>query len=80
LPSNEAVCSAVEAGVGAAVLSDLVVRRSLEAGHMKAVRTDLPQRAFSILTHGARHLTGAESLLIQLAAAKEMETALCFHP
>jgi DNA-binding transcriptional LysR family regulator len=75
LPSNEAVCSAVEAGVGVAVMSDLVVRRSLETGHMVAIRTDLPQRAFKILTHNERHLSGVENLLIKLAAAKEMEPA-----
>ncbi len=72
--------SATEAGVGAAVPSDLVVRRPLEAGHMRAVHTGLPQRAVGLLTLGPRHLTGAVSRLIEPAAAKEMEPARCYHP
>ncbi len=67
LPSNEAVCCAVEAGMGAAVLSDLVVRRSVEAGLIVIANTDLPQRQFSILTHAERQLSSVEARLIDFA-------------
>ena len=67
LPSNEAVCSAVEAGIGAALLSDLVVRRSIEAGRMVDVPIDTPQRQFHILTHAERQPSALEARFIHHA-------------
>ena len=67
LPSNEAVCSAVEAGIGAALLSDLVVRRSIEAGRMVDVPIDTPQRRFHILTHAERQPSALEARFIHHA-------------
>jgi DNA-binding transcriptional LysR family regulator len=47
LPSNEAVRAAVEAGMGAAVISASVVAGSLEAGLLHRVRLDLSERIFA---------------------------------
>jgi DNA-binding transcriptional LysR family regulator len=54
LPSNEAVRAAVEAGMGAAVISASVVAASLEAGLLHHVRLDLPDRLFQVLYHRER--------------------------
>jgi len=64
LPSNEAVRGAVEAGMGAAVISASVVSSSIEAGLLHRVRLDLPERAFHVLRHRERyHSLAAEALL-----------------
>ena len=60
LPSNEAVCSAVEAGAGATVISRLVVATMLRAGSLVAVHLPLPKRRFYALRHKERHVTHAE--------------------
>lgn len=49
LPSNEAVRSAVEAGVGASILSTLVVDQSCKAGLIQCLRLTLEPRRFHIL-------------------------------
>ncbi len=67
LPANEAVCTAVEAGAGAAVLSNLVVRRSLEAGTMAALPFGLPVRTFHLLWHGERQLSQIERRFLDIA-------------
>jgi DNA-binding transcriptional LysR family regulator len=54
LPSNEAVRAAVEAGMGAAVLSASVVASSLEVGLLHRVHLDLPDRMFHVLRHRER--------------------------
>jgi DNA-binding transcriptional LysR family regulator len=54
LPSNEAVRAAVEAGMGAAVLSASVVASSLEVGLLHRVHLDLPDRVFHVLRHRER--------------------------
>jgi DNA-binding transcriptional LysR family regulator len=54
LPSNEAVRAAVEAGMGAAVLSASVVASSLEVGLLHRVRLDLPDRVFRVVRHHGR--------------------------
>lgn len=64
LPSNEAVRAAVEAGMGAAVISASVVAPSLESGLLRRVRLDLPERIFHVLRHRERyHSLAAEALL-----------------
>jgi DNA-binding transcriptional LysR family regulator len=64
LPSNEAVRAAVEAGMGAAVISASVVASSLEAGLLHRVPLDLPERTFHVLRHRERyHSLAAEALL-----------------
>lgn len=66
LPSNEAVCSAVESGAGATIISQLVVARALTAGLLVTVAADLPTRQFSILRHQERYVTAASSAFIDL--------------
>jgi DNA-binding transcriptional LysR family regulator len=67
LPSNEAVCTAVEAGAGATIISRLVVARALAAGLLVAIAVDLPKRNFSILRHKERYITVASSAFVDLA-------------
>ncbi len=59
MPSNEAVCVAVEDGAGAAVLSKLVVGASLKSGALIALNLALPKREFMVLRHKERYLTQA---------------------
>jgi len=60
MPSNEAVCVAVEDGAGAAMLSKLVVGASLKSGALIALNLALPKRQFTLLRHKERYLTQAE--------------------
>jgi len=64
LPSNEAVRAAVEAGLGATVLSASVAASSIENGLLRHVPFSLPQRDFHVLRHRRRHGSRtAEALL-----------------
>ena len=54
LPSNEAVRSAAEAGLGAAVISASIAAPSLEAGLLQQIDFRLPEREFYVLTHRDR--------------------------
>ena len=67
LPSNEAVCAAVEAGAGVTILSFHVVRRALEAGTLVAVDIALPSRNFLVLRHKERYVTKASAEFQRLA-------------
>lgn len=71
LPSNEAVLAAVEAGAGAAILSDLVVARSVEAGRTRVVEIVLTHRKFRLVRHRERRLTRAESAFCALLPASQ---------
>jgi DNA-binding transcriptional LysR family regulator len=66
LPSNEAVRSAVEAGLGATALSASVAVASLEAGLLHEVAFDLPARSFSIIHHRERHRSEAALAFFRL--------------
>lgn len=66
LPSNEAVRAAVEAGAGATVISELVARAGITAGTLVEVPIAFPERRFSILRHGERHRSRAETALLDL--------------
>ncbi|SFG39387.1 LysR substrate-binding domain-containing protein [Sulfitobacter dubius] len=66
LPSNEALCVAVEAGAGAAILSTLVVGRAIKANRLVSVNFRLPQRQFHVLRHKERHLSLAEQKFLEL--------------
>ncbi len=66
LPSNEAVRGAVEAGLGATCLSASVAAPALEAGLLKAVPFDLPDRAFTLLRHRERRLSQAAAAFIRI--------------
>lgn len=70
LPSNEAVRAAVEAGSAATVLSASVVVAGLEAGLLKRVPLDLPERAFHMVQHRERHLSAATEALLQIIRGK----------
>lgn len=59
LPSNEALCSAVEAGTLVAVVSELVAAPRLAAGRLVRLGFALPPRAFSLVRHKERHRTAA---------------------
>jgi DNA-binding transcriptional LysR family regulator len=70
LPSNEAVRSAAEAGLGAAVISASVAAPSLEAGLLRQVDFRLPERMFYALMHRDRHPSrAARAFLAMLTAA-----------
>ena len=66
LPSNEAICAAVEAGAGVTILSSLVVRRASQAGSLIAIDVDLPARHFFLLRHKERYLTQASAAFQKL--------------
>jgi DNA-binding transcriptional LysR family regulator len=66
LPSNEAVRSAVIASTAATVLSATVVVSSLEAGLLHAVKCNLPERAFSALSHKDRGLSRSAHALLDM--------------
>jgi DNA-binding transcriptional LysR family regulator len=66
LPSNEAVRAAVEAGLGATVISASVAAPSLEAGLLKEVALTLPERAFHVLRHRERYHSRAADALMAL--------------
>lgn len=66
LPSNEAVRTAVEAGAGVAVLSELVVRRAIATGSLHDLGLALPDRPFHALRHKERYRTRAADALTDL--------------
>jgi DNA-binding transcriptional LysR family regulator len=55
LPSNEAICAAVAAGAGLAVMSRLVVDAAIKAGDLAAAPLVLPRRRFFVLRHRQRY-------------------------
>lgn len=69
LPSNEAVCAAVEAGVGATAISNLVAEAGLLSGKLVALEFPLPQRSFYILHHKERYASQAELALLEIMGA-----------
>ncbi len=66
LPSNESVRTAVEAGVGLAALSSLVVAPALAAGTLHALPIDLGRRAFFGVSHKERYRSKAVEALLAL--------------
>lgn len=76
LPSNEAVLSAVEAGAGAAILSELVVTRSIQAGRTSPAEIPLPRRSFQLIRHRERRLSGAEEAFSSVISERH-EAAPC---
>lgn len=63
LPSNESVRSAVAAGAGATILSNLVATNLLRSGALAALKMPLPSRPFFLLRHRERYVTQAEQEL-----------------
>ena len=64
LPRNEAVVSAVAAGLGAAAISTNAVIDLLESGALARVPIELPPRVFSMVRHGDRRPSYAAAALI----------------
>lgn len=75
LPSNEAVRGAVEAGIGAAVISASVAAPSIEAGLIHSVRFPLPDRSFYVLHHIERGRSQAATAMIDMFAGNWRGTA-----
>jgi DNA-binding transcriptional LysR family regulator len=69
LPSNEAICAAVEAGVGASAVSNLVADAGLLSGKLVALEFPLPHRSFHVLHHKERYASQAELALLELVGA-----------
>jgi DNA-binding transcriptional LysR family regulator len=70
LPSNESVRAAVEAGMGATAISASVAAPSLEAGLLRQVALDLPDRAFNVICHVERHASEAAEALLAMVRAQ----------
>jgi DNA-binding transcriptional LysR family regulator len=66
LPGNEAVRGAVEAGVGAAVLSRSAVASGLASGRLVEVPYEIPSRRFYLLRHKQRYRSRAGDVFIDL--------------
>jgi DNA-binding transcriptional LysR family regulator len=64
LASNEAIRTAVEAGLCATAISDLVVEKSLAAKTLVKLEGELAKRSFYALRHKERHVSNAESALL----------------
>ncbi len=75
LPSNESVRMAVEAGIGAAVISELVVTESIDRSVLHRVGFDLPRRPFQVLRHRERHLSRASTAFLQLICEPKAASA-----
>lgn len=75
LPSNEAVRSAVEAGAGAAVMSQLVAESSLRVQGLVQVEFDLPSRPFVALCRRDRQRTRAEEAFLRMLRRTTQEHA-----
>jgi DNA-binding transcriptional LysR family regulator len=71
LASNEAIQTAIESGLCAAAISDLVVQKSLAAKTLVRLEGELAKRSFYVLRHKERHISRAEAaLLTSIGAAK----------
>lgn len=69
LPSNEAVCAAVEASQLATVVSETVAESGINAGRLVPVPVELPFRAFSLIRHRERHRTRASEAFREMILA-----------
>ena len=73
LPSNEALRAAVEAGLGATVISASVAAPSLEAGLLHRVRFNLPERDFHVVRHVARCRSKAADALLSMVRVRSCD-------
>lgn len=71
LASNEAIRTAIESGVCATAISDLVVEKSLAAKTLYRVRGELAKRSFYVLRHKERHVSKVETALLASIAHKD---------
>ncbi len=70
LPSNEAVLSAISAGAGATVISDLVAAAGFALGTLHRLPLALPPRRFYALRHSDRYHSRAARTLLDLVQGK----------
>lgn len=68
LPSNEAICAAVESGSGATAISELVAKAGFSLKTLRKVPMELPARSFHVLQHQERHQSKAVRALLQMVA------------
>ena len=66
LPSNEAVRAAVESGIGATAVSEIVAGLHLSAGRLIRVNFELAPRDFIMLRHNERYQTRASMAFEEL--------------
>lgn len=66
LPSNEAICTAVETGRLATAVSEYVSRSGVAAGRLVEIPFDFPARALSMITHRERRPSRASEVLSKL--------------
>jgi DNA-binding transcriptional LysR family regulator len=69
LGSNEAIRTAVETGLCATAISNLVVERSIAATTLFRVEGELAKRSFYMLRHKERHISKAEAALTAFITA-----------
>ena len=70
LPSNDAVCAAVEAGMGATAISELAAAAGLQSGALVRAKFNLPERIFNMLAHGGRYQSHAAQAFAAMIARK----------
>lgn len=68
IPSNHAICTAVEGGLGATALSSLVVGEGIAAGRLVPLPVELPKRTFKMLVHRGRRLNSLASSFAEIAS------------
>jgi DNA-binding transcriptional LysR family regulator len=64
LAGNEAIREAVQAGIGATIISEHVVASAIAAGALRVYPIDLPPREFALLRHRDRHASLAQHALV----------------
>lgn len=69
--SNEAVRTAVEAGAGATMISELVVASRIEAGVLSTSDLLRPYRQFKLVRHRDRHLPPAVNAFTKMLQAED---------
>jgi DNA-binding transcriptional LysR family regulator len=69
LPSNTAICAAVEASDLAGVVSESVAASWVQGGRLQQAPFVLPARDFALITHRARSLSAASAAFVALLEA-----------
>jgi DNA-binding transcriptional LysR family regulator len=69
LASNEAIRTAVESGLCATAISDLVVEQSIAAKALFQIDDELAKRVFYFLRHKERHVSKVEAALLASVSA-----------
>jgi DNA-binding transcriptional LysR family regulator len=71
LASNEAIQNAVESGLCATAISDMVVEKSLAAKALVQLEGEIAKRSFYLLRHKERHVSKAEAAFLAGIVAKK---------